>query len=275
MKSKATDSAENEIQRGQRFAFGENWQKFLNEVSEEKIIDACNSLSAMMSVENLQGKTFLDVGCGSGLFSLAATRLGAKVTSFDYDPQSVACTNELKRRFCTVENEWQVLSGSVLDKEFLHSLGQFDIVYSWGVLHHTGNQMLALFNVDKCVKNDGILFIALYNYQKFASKYWLWIKKTYNKFRFLRGPLVIIHLIYPTIPSLIIKLLQGRKYPRGMSVRYDLYDWLGGYPFEVSKPEDIFHFYKALNYSLANIVTVGGRMGCNEYVFVKGRRSSQ
>ncbi len=58
-------------------------------------------------METLAGNSFLDVGSGSGLFSLAAMRLGAdRVHSFDYDPQSVGCTKELKRRFPPPRNTY-------------------------------------------------------------------------------------------------------------------------------------------------------------------------
>ncbi len=256
-----------EIESGERFAFGDNWMKFLKVLDEQRIKEAVDSLKNMLEVEDLKGKSFLDIGSGSGLFSLAAKRLGAKVFSFDYDPQSVACTRELKNRYFENDNDWIVESGSVLDKKYVNSLGKFDVVYSWGVLHHTGNMWEALKNVQGSVDNNGKLFIALYNYQPFASKYWTFVKKTYNKYRISRPLFILIHFIYPTLPSLLLKAIENRKYPRGMNVWYDLYDWLGGYPFEVSTPQQIFEFYKSYDYRLTKLKTVGGRLGCNEYVF--------
>lgn len=221
----------------------------------------------MLEVENLEGKTFLDVGSGSGLFSLAARNLGAKVTSFDFDESSVWCTFELKRRFYSEDKNWEVMHGSVLDKNFLSSLGAFDYVYSWGVLHHTGNMWEALRNVISLVKYDGILFIALYNYQQFASRYWTFVKKTYNRLPITRPLWIVLHGLYPTLLSVLLKFFQQRKAPRGMTVWYDLLDWLGGYPFEVSTPKDVFNFYKSQGFVLTQLKTVGGKLGCNEYVF--------
>jgi 2-polyprenyl-6-hydroxyphenyl methylase/3-demethylubiquinone-9 3-methyltransferase len=146
-----------------RFAFGKNWRRFLGLVNEGQIAAAELSLKQMLNLDNLKGKTFLDAGSGSGLFSLAARHLGAKVFSFDYDPDSVACTLELKRKFCSADQDWCIEPGSALDRSFLNGLGNFDVVYSWGVLHHTGDMWNALENMSSLVKPGGKLFIAIYN----------------------------------------------------------------------------------------------------------------
>src|ERR1700684_4380793 len=122
-----------EVERGERFEFGKNWAQFLNSLDEGRIQRAESSLREMLETPDLRGLRFLDIGSGSGLFSLAARRLGARVHSFDYDPQSVACTLELKRRYFPEDTGWVVEQGSVLDEEHLERLGRFDVVYSWGV----------------------------------------------------------------------------------------------------------------------------------------------
>ena len=95
-----------EGQATERFQFGENWTRFLSLVDEERIAQASARLAEM--VGDISGKSFLDAGSGSGIHSLAAVRLGAaRVVSFDYDPKSVACTAEMKRRFAPMAN-WQV-----------------------------------------------------------------------------------------------------------------------------------------------------------------------
>lgn len=260
---------QDEIDQGERFQFGENWERFLSLLDDERILEAEASLKAMLGVETLEGKTFLDIGSGSGLFSLAARRLGATVTSFDYDTQSVGCTQELKARYFADDSGWNILQGSVLDETFVGSLGQFDVVYSWGVLHHTGQMYNALENATIPTQKGGRLFIALYNDQRFVSKYWTFVKKTYVKFKWTRPVFIGIHFIYPVLPSMLLKMVRSLKPPRGMSYYYDLLDWLGGYPFEVSKPEEIFDFFKERGFYMDKMVTVGGRMGCNEFVFTK------
>ena len=124
---------ESEVAQGERFEFGKNWQRFLSVLDESRIGEAERSLREMLRVETLAGRRFLDVGCGSGLFSLAAMRLGgALVHSFDFDPQSVSCTESLKRRFYPDTADWTVERGSVLDATYFRGLGEWDVVYSWG-----------------------------------------------------------------------------------------------------------------------------------------------
>lgn len=257
-----------EIEPEIRFAFGDNWSRFLKTLNEDRIGRAEQSLRETLKVEDLRGKRFLDIGSGSGLFSLAARRLGATVRSFDSDPQSVACTEELRRRYSPGDPAWIVEQGSVLDDRYVASLGRFDIVYSWGVLHHTGQMHRAFALVVPTVEADGRLFIAIYNDQGFASRYWSMVKKTYNKGGAARVILTAIHAPYQFGIRWLGRALTGRlSLQRGMSLWHDMIDWLGGYPFEVARPEAVFRFFRDRGFVLEEMRTCGGRMGCNEFVF--------
>jgi 2-polyprenyl-3-methyl-5-hydroxy-6-metoxy-1,4-benzoquinol methylase len=132
-----------EVERNNRFQFGDNWASFLSTLSDERIELAKQSLLRVLDIDDLEGRRFLDIGSGSGLFSLAARQLGATVHSFDFDPESVRCTEELRRRYFPQDDAWVVESGSALDENYMTALGEFDVVYSWGVLHHTGDMRRA------------------------------------------------------------------------------------------------------------------------------------
>src|SRR5713226_4536121 len=162
-----------------QFEFGKNWRSFLEVVDESRVRAAEDSLTKLLEVDRLEGRSLLDVGCGSGLFSLAARRLGASVISFDVDPQAVDCAMELKKKFCDGDQRWTILSGSVLDDEYMARLGRFDIVYAWGVLHHTGSMWRAITNALAAVARGGQLVLSLYNDQGWKSRCWHRIKKSY------------------------------------------------------------------------------------------------
>jgi 2-polyprenyl-6-hydroxyphenyl methylase/3-demethylubiquinone-9 3-methyltransferase len=262
-----TNEHAQEVARGERFEFGANWTRFLSLMSEERIVEAVVALKGMLGVDTLDGKTFLDIGSGSGLMSLAAQRLGARVISFDYDPQSVACTLEMRRRYGSADS-WNVQQGSALDQAFLESLGRHDVVYSWGVLHHTGRMWEAITNVISTVADGGLLFIAIYNDQGPTTRYWTLIKRIYNRGPLGRLAMTALHLPYLYGARAVVRALSGRqRNDRGMSLWYDMRDWLGGYPFETAKPEAIFDFVRARGFELQRMKTCGGRQGCNEFVF--------
>jgi 2-polyprenyl-3-methyl-5-hydroxy-6-metoxy-1,4-benzoquinol methylase len=261
---------EAERARGERFGFGDNWRRFLENVDDACIEHAQQALCSMQTIEHLRGRSFVDVGSGSGLSSLVARRLGASVLSFDYDPDSVRCTRALKARYYPGDSDghadWRIERGSVLEPEYLKSLGSFDVVYSWGVLHHTGAMWQAIDNVTPLVAPLGVLHIALYRTER-SSPYWLKLKQLYN-----RSPAALARLLLGgfALYSIARLLLRGqnpwrviRDYPitgRGMSWIRDVEDWLGGLPYEHATPEEVRDFLGARGFDLR-------RQQGMEYVF--------
>ncbi len=157
--------------------------------------------------------------------------------------------------------------GSIL--EDCSGLGQFDIVYSWGVLHHTGDMYKALNNASKHVKSGGKLIISIYN-KHFTSKSWKQMKKLYNN-----SPKVIkmfLFLITYIVKGAGVWITQGKnpfRKSRGMNFYFDIYDWIGGYPYEYASIEEIRSFFEKLNFKVLEVRQTKGFTGCNEFIIAK------
>lgn len=240
-------------------------------VNEDRITEATTKLRELLG--DIQGKSFLDIGSGGGIHSLAAVRLGAsRVFSFDYDPQSVECSQEMKRRFAPDSN-WHIEQGSALDEAYIHSIGQFDIVYSWGVLHHTGDMWRALELAALPAREK--LMVCLYNNQGLVSRAWKVLKHAYVKYPPLRPAVTFASLATIWGPKLL--LLPHRVIPdwknwkkkRGMSPWHDIVDWAGGYPYEFSLPTETIQFFSQHGFSVEKFSSFGRIITCSEYVFVK------
>lgn len=264
-----------------RFAFGRNWKSFLSTLDENRIKEARRRLCESLGRDDLHGVRALDIGSGSGLSSLVMHQLGADVMSFDYDSDSVACTEELRRRYAPDATNWQIVQGSALDPAFLAGLGQFDLVYSWGVLHHTGAMWPAIELTQSRVAQHGILLLALYNDQGWRSTVWRAIKRLYCSGapgRWLVGaafyPLFSTYALWQDLRHFHAPGTHARQYTRkrGMSLFHDWRDWLGGYPFEVAKPEDVVRSLTAGGFELQRQMLTRG-LGCNEFVFRKDANS--
>ncbi len=249
------------------FDFGANWRRYLRLVDETRIESAVVSLRSMLGVKSLEGLRFLDAGCGSGLFSLAAHCMGAQVWGMDLNPAAVACAEELKRRFGNEAPRWKIIQGSILDANLLQGLGTFDVVYSWGVVHHTGSMWQALETVAERVAPGGSLFIAIYNDQGALSGYWAQVKRLYNASGLGRAAVIAVHAPYLIGLRWLVRRVGKRGGPeRGMNLWYDMHDWLGGYPFEVATPERVRAWLAWRGFRMLREKTCGRRHGCNEFV---------
>lgn len=252
------------------FTFGKNWKRYLKTVTEREIQFSMDDIQSWIPAEEIKNKTILDIGSGSGLHSLSFNRLGAKsVVSFDYDKDSVEATREMKARWCNNAENWIIQQGSVLDQGYLNSLGKFDIVYSWGVLHHTGKMWDAIRSAASTVKSGGLFFISLYSkgpkYQDILA-----LKQKYNRSWVIGKRWMELKYI---LRFMHIRA-KSHKNPfgwnttdgRGMHVYTDITDWLGGLPYEESSVDEVKEFGGDLDFDLVKVKEVleGGN---NIYLF--------
>lgn len=264
------------------FSFGKNWHNYVNNFLGRKQLDvARDSLLKYLPEEEYKNKVFIDIGCGSGIFSLGALRLGCKkVISFDADEYSIKAANLVKDKFSELIPEgaqWEIFEGSILDDKLVHTMeAQGDIVYSWGVLHHTGSMYQAIRNAARLVKSEGHFILAIYNKSPY-SDFWIRVKKIYNKSpRIIRGFMVCGTIAINVVSSILSKVeifLVGKKNKekqydnsyRGMSNYHNIVDWLGGYPFEDASFEEINSFVNLLGFELIGAPITCSSPSKNEY----------
>lgn len=267
----------------ERFRFGRNWQAFVSHhLTDERVEVARRHLLDFLRTDTLSGRRVIDIGCGSGLHSLAAWRAGAaEIISFDYDPDSVATTRMLWEQAGRPAN-WRITQGSILDKAFVASLGTADLVYSWGVLHHTGQQWQALENAISLLGEAAQLYIALYTTEIYIDptpEDWLALKQRYNRaWRPVRWWMEIGYIYQcllgqrlSQLPALI-RYARQYKAMRGMELWTDIRDWLGGWPMEFSSVGEVLEFCcRQRGLRLGRVIPGESN---TEYLFEKGQIGS-
>ena len=260
-----------------RFKFGRNWQSYARVVDEAAVERARTSIIELTGPLDPSWETFLDIGSGSGLFSAAATHLGLEVRAFDYDIDSVEATRSTLERFAEVGVSWQVDRGDILDPEYVARLGPSDIVYAWGVLHHTGDMWTALTNTAGLVAEDGILILAIYNDQGWVSEFWRIIKRSYARYPVLRPFLLAGTFLRFWARSIARDTLRhwdplhswrhhGQREPRAMSAWHTLVDWVGGYPFDVASPDEVGIALQKLGLNVEKSILIVDGSGNNQFV---------
>jgi len=257
-----------------RFAFGRNWKDFVaTALNEERQRISKAHLLAFLRLPDLSGKSFLDIGCGSGIHSLAAFQAGAKVFSFDYDQDSVDAARMVWESVGKPAG-WHIERGDVLDEAYIRSLGSFDVVYSWGVLHHTGEMWRAVQTAAIPLKPDGLFYIALYSKEAYPDwERWLEIKQAYNRSgpmkRFLKECSYVwtttiqndlIHFRNP------LRTIREHKRSRGMAYWTDVRDWLGGWPMDFAGNQETVTFCEGFGLRLVHMKTGEGN---TEYLFTR------
>ncbi len=252
-----------------RFRFGQNWRNYaLNALDEAQLEQSQQALETLLGTADLAGKSFVDIGCGSGLQTASAARMGAQpIHAVDIDEDSVEVTGQTVRRFAPSASQITVQTASILSDADLTAMPTADVVYSWGVLHHTGDMWQAIRNAATKVSADGTFVIAIYN-KHITSPAWRAIKWTYNKLPSV-GQRLMYYVFWGVI--FVAKFAVTRRNPlekeRGMNFNYDVWDWIGGYPYEYASVDEITTFVEALGFETVRVVPAEVGTGCNEFVF--------
>lgn len=258
------------------FNFGKNWHDFsTNALASVNADQARKDFKVLMHGIDLTNINFLDVGFGQGLSSLCAAENGAKVVGLDIEELNRQTISLTARYFPTVNLEdLKLYTGSILSDETCSILmgespSGYDVVHSWGVLHHTGNMYQALERCVELVKPGGYLVISIYNYH-WTSPIWKKIKQAYC----FAPTWIQRSMVYVLLPIIwFAKLVVTRQYPnlkeRGMNFYYDVVDWVGGYPYEYSSIENITKLCTQRELVRIKVWPALVPTGCNEYIFRK------
>jgi len=260
------------------FEFGRNWAAFSrHKLDHDHVAQARADFAALFDGVELNGKTFLDIGFGQGLSLLVAAASSAHATGCDIDP---LCAKILRRNSVLFPEvglqDIRVITGSILDpdtQENIRSAAKngFDIVHSWGALHHTGDLNRAFCTAAELVATGGHLVIAIYNHH-WSSPLWLPIKWLYCSLPEF-GRRLMIGMLSPIIwvAKLIVTGRNPSRMRRGMDFRYDVIDWVGGYPYEYATVEEVQELAEKLGFEYVRHRPPRVPTGCNEYVFRKSR----
>jgi len=254
----------------ENFDFGKNWKHYSeNALDQKKFTDAAESLKTLFGEENFEGRRFLDIGCGSGIFSIAAKKMGARsVVGVDISQNSVEASQQNSKTFGLAPEDIHFFRMDILDRDKARELGSFERVYSWGVLHHTGKMWEAIAIACERVSPGGVFGLAIYD-RHWTSPVWKKIKHFYNASPvFLKKTTVFFFF-----PVIFVAYLAIGKNPfrlhRGMDFYHDVVDWVGGYPYEYARAEEVIDFMKKKGLRLKSFLPNRYVVGNNQFIFVK------
>jgi SAM-dependent methyltransferase len=255
-----------------KFSFGKNWLSYSRDsLDQGKITSARDAFKSLTRGIDLRGARFLDIGFGQGLALFLATEAGADVYGIDADPVCADAV-EATRQFFPLATVPKIKIASILDDAFVRSelaVGDFDVVHSWGVMHHTGDMVKALRNAATLVKPGGFLILSIYN-RHWTSPFWRAVKWGFNHFpHFMQEGLIFA--LYPLFyfRARALSGSDGSLSARGMDIRHDMRDWLGGYPYEYASAPEVARALAQLGFIMLRCEPTRGFTGCNEFVFRK------
>jgi 2-polyprenyl-6-hydroxyphenyl methylase/3-demethylubiquinone-9 3-methyltransferase len=234
-----------------RFAFGKNWLSYTKRsLNGPRLTKAVEAFERLFAGIELKGRSFLDVGFGQGLTTAIAASKGCKVMAIDIDPDNIKALQTTAEALGLDPSLIQVQVASILDESLVARYqDHFDIVHSWGVLHHTGQMETAIANTCRMVRRGGYLIIAIYN-RHWSSPFWKGVKYTYN-----------------ICPGPIQRLMVLVFYPIVYTAK-----WLvtGKDPYEYASIDQVRQMVEPYGFTAVRIRPAGVPTGCNEFIFRRG-----
>lgn len=217
--------------------------------------------------EEIKGKTVLDAGCGTGVFSIIFARNGAaKVTGIDISPGSLGTARSLKEKFGLTNVEFR-------EQDMLHlpcAAASFDIVWAWGTVHHTTDPLGAIAEFIRVLKPGGSLFLAIY---KRTNVTWMHeiIRKT--MIRTPRWSWNVLAKAGAFVLTPVVLLFKRRQKSRkGEKLSELILDWYFVPIRHYYRPEEIQVFLERKNFKIEKYLAHSGRFNSSSNFIYKARK---
>jgi ubiquinone/menaquinone biosynthesis C-methylase UbiE len=241
------------------------WTEYLPEVEASE-----NHWKIFYSGEEVKGKSVLDAGCGTGIFSIIfATNGAGRVTGIDISEGSLQTARGLKKKFNLENADFQ--KQDMLALPF--SDESFDIVWAWGTVHHTTDPFRAITELLRILKPSGSILLAVYKRTRLTFLHEI-IRKT-----LLRAPRKTwkgLARVMAFFLSPVIFLFKKReKSRRGEKLEELIIDWYFVPIRHYYKPEEIRGFLEERGLVIEKYLPASGRFDSTSNFIFKARKSPQ
>lgn len=227
------------------------WTQHLPKI--EKQIEFLNKL---IGRDNIENKIVLDAGCGTGIAAISFKKLGAnKVIGIDISKKSLLTAKKLAEEAGV---KLKFITGDLLN---LPLKGNFDIIHSFGALHHTGDTKGAFANLINLLGENGQFYLALY-----------WRTRLTFLHQFIRKILRLLpESAWEPISKFITKFMVGKKKTqRGFDGYGEALDWLCVPHRDHYRPEEIKKWFKEYNMQSELLVKQTGRFKSTSNFVIRG-----
>jgi ubiquinone/menaquinone biosynthesis C-methylase UbiE len=222
------------------------------------------------AAEEVQGKSILDAGCGTGIFSIIFANKGAdQVTGIDISEGSLHTAQSLKEKFG--------LKNAEFEKQDMLALPfpdrSFDIVWAWGTVHHTTDPFKAIDELIRVLKPSGSILLAIYKRTRLT-----FIHEIIRKIlvRTPRKTWKVLAKILAIFLSPVIFLLKKREKSRkGEKLEELIIDWYFVPIRHYYKPGEIKNYLEERGFSVEKFLPASGRFDSTSNFIFKARKHEE